>query len=92
MSETYMSDTDKKPIAFSLLKKYNLEVYSSLVYDEQTNRVKKKYWFNNKSSVLDKVFIDSDFLKLNLKPENFAYLLFCYLNIKYSHENEFYID
>ena len=22
MSETYMSDTDKKPIAFSLLKKY----------------------------------------------------------------------
>ena len=83
---------DKNTVIKQLAKKYDLVVSQAFKFNTTKDLVDRKYWFENSPDTLEKLFSDEDFKKLNMKPQTMAYLLFCYLNIRYSQENEFFID
>lgn len=83
-----MEKTEK---IIKLAKKYDL-IASQVFKFNSNGTVDRKYWFENSPDTLEKLFADEMFKELKMKPQTMAYLLFCCLNIRYSQENEFFID
>lgn len=77
-------------ILLNIMKNYNLQ--PTKVYTLKDNKLECMYGFDNNIEILDKISNDEDFKALNLSIPKFCEKLFDLSEIRYSQENEFFID
>lgn len=75
-----------------LSKKFNLSVKLLYKLNTKTDKVERDYWFDNSPYDLEQIFNSEEFKELGMSEKDIAYELFCLYNIRYSQENEFFID